>query len=201
MGLQNRVTPEGEIVRAAWRGAFTGNRGCLHGPDRELGAARWRTKAWICCLLEFRGRRREPMPPGKWTALFFWDEAMALAAGHRPCGECRHADHVRFREAWAAAGLPGRYAREIDAELHEARVTRRREKVVHVADAAGLPDGTVLSGGILLAGGGAFRWSPEGYAPVPRPGGAVTVLTPAPVVTVLRAGYRPAMRLDQSGSR
>jgi len=81
--LQNRVTPAGELVADAGRGLMMGNRGCLHGPDRQLGTARWRSQAWICCVLEWRGVRRDPMPPGRWTALFFLDEATALAANSR----------------------------------------------------------------------------------------------------------------------
>ena len=80
MPLQNRVTPTGEIVADPARGTLMGNRGCLHTPDRRLGAARWRSKLWICCLLDFKGVRRDPMPPGRWTALFFLDEATAFAS-------------------------------------------------------------------------------------------------------------------------
>jgi hypothetical protein len=101
--LQNRVTPTGEIVCDPGRGLLMGNRGCLHGPDRRLGAARWRSKLWICCVLAWKAVRRDPMPPGRWTALFFLDEATALAAGHRPCAYCRRADFVAFAEGWRAA--------------------------------------------------------------------------------------------------
>ena len=105
--LQNRVTPFGEIVSAPWRGALMGNRGCLHDGDGHLGVRRWRHQHWVCCLTAFRGRVRDPMPAGRWTALFFWDEAVALAAGHRPCGQCRYVDYQRFKSAWQDAGLPG----------------------------------------------------------------------------------------------
>ena len=80
-----------------------GNRGCLHGHGRALGMSRWRSKLWICCVLEWRGRRRDPMTPGRWTALFFLDEATALAAGHRPCGYCRRADYLAYAHAWQTA--------------------------------------------------------------------------------------------------
>ena len=198
MALQNRVTPFGEIVAAPWRGALTGNRGCLHDGAGQLGAARWRTRAWIACLTAFRGRRRAPMPPGRWTALFFRDEASALAAGHRPCGECRHGDHMRFKAAWDAAGLPGRRAAEIDRVLHAARVTRDRRKITHRAEVAALPDGTMIADGetaILLHEEAAFAWSGEGYRETRRPPGRVEVLTPAPTVAVLAAGYRPMVML------
>src|ERR1700684_4119617 len=101
--LQNRVTPEGEIVADPARGTLMGNRGCLHRADRTLGVARWRSKMWICCVLQWRDVRRDVMRPGRWTALFFLDEATALAAGHRPCGYCRRADHRWFGASWQAA--------------------------------------------------------------------------------------------------
>jgi hypothetical protein len=156
--LQNRVTPTGEIVADPGRGLLMGNRGCLHRPDRRLGAARWRSKAWICCVLDWKGVRRDPMPPGRWTALFFLDEATALAAGHRPCAYCRRADFTAFAEAWRGAhGLPegagepqgpggfggpqggpqmgrapvnraGPRAPEIDARLHAERVDPRSRR-------------------------------------------------------------------------
>ena len=93
MPLQNRVTPFGEITAQPWRGALMGNRGILHDAQGRLGTARWRHNNWVCCVTEFRGRHRAPMPPPgsptRYTALFFRDEACALAAGHRPCAECR----------------------------------------------------------------------------------------------------------------
>src|SRR5215467_5512772 len=94
--LQNRVLPTGEIVADPGRGMLMGNRGCIHNPDRTLGVTRWRTKMWICCVLEWRDWKRDVMPPGRWTALFFLDEATALSAGHRPCGYCRRDDHLWF---------------------------------------------------------------------------------------------------------
>ena len=89
--------------RASSRGLMMGNRGCIHGPDRLLRVARWRSKLWICCVLSWRDVRRDVMPPGRWTALFFLDEATALAAGHRPCGYCRREDHPPSPKhgAWA----------------------------------------------------------------------------------------------------
>ena len=92
--LQNRVLPTGEIVSDPARGLLMGNRGCIHRPDRTLGPARWRTKMWISCVLVWRDVRRDVMPPGRWTALFFLDEATALAAGHRPCAYCRRGDYL-----------------------------------------------------------------------------------------------------------
>lgn len=200
MPLRNRVTPFGELVAAPWRGALMGNRGILHDDRRRLGSARWRHKAWICCLLDFRGRRRRVMAPGRYTELFFRDEACALAAGHRPCHECRRADARRFREAWAAAGLPGARLPEIDDVLHAARVTRDRRQVTHTAELANLPDGVFLTTAeapavaLLKWRGRLWRWSGEGYAEAGRAGrGSVLALTPAPTVAAMRAGYAPAV--------
>ncbi|MCX7890181.1 MAG: hypothetical protein N2422_10735 [Rhodobacteraceae bacterium] len=198
MPLQNRVLPTGAIVADPARGLFTGNRGILHRPDRTLGRARWKGRLWICCRLDWPGLRRVPMSPGTWTELFFLDEAVALAAGHRPCAFCRRGDHARFRAAWAAAGLPGRLAAEMDRLLHPARTRRDWAGATHRAAAGGLPDGAfvVLPGGgpALIRGQRALPFSPAGYgAPLPRPSGPVGVLTPAPLVAVLLAGYRPVL--------
>src|SRR5690606_1439610 len=197
MPLQNRVTPFGEIVAEPWRGRLMGNRGCLHDAERRLGVSRWRVRAWIACLLEFRGRHREPMPAGRYTALFFWDEAAALAAGHRPCAECRRADYRRFTDAWAAAGLPGGPGRggapAPDRHLHAHRVTRTRRQVRFEADPAGLPDGAFVVAPemkhlpMLLWEGNLWHLSlADGcyYAAGPAPA-QVTVLTPRPVVETL----------------
>ena len=202
MARQNRVTPFAEIVAAPWRGTLMGNRGILHDGEGRLGTARWRHKAWIACALAFRGRKRELMAPGRYTELFFWDEAAALAAGHRPCWECRRADALRFRAAWAAAGLPGRTAAEINDALHAARVTRDRRQITHEADLAHLPGGAFLTlpdapaTPLLKWERRLWRWSGEGYAEAaPGARGTVRVLTPAPMVAAIRAGYVPAVRL------
>ena len=205
MPLQNRVTPTGEITAQPWRGSLMGNRGILHDDDLKLGAARWRHKNWVCCVTEFRGRHRLAMPPPgsatRYTALFFWDEACALAAGHRPCAECRNADWRRFKAAWAVAGLPGWAAADIDRVLHAARVTRTRRQVTFDADLATLPDGVFLTrdaeaAPLLKWQERLWRWSPEGYADAGvRPVGTVRVLPPAPTVAVIRAGYAPELSL------
>jgi len=200
MPLQNRVTPTGEIVADPARGLIMGNRGCLHGPDRRLGASRWRSAAWICCVLDWRGRRREPMPPGRWTALFFLDEATALAAGHRPCGYCRRPDYLDFATAWQAArSLPARpRAVEMDARLHAERVDRTRRQRTHRRSLSGLPDGVIVrsaSGPALLAGGALLPWSPDGYGDPDRARAGsdvlAEVLTPPSIVAAIDAGYRP----------
>jgi hypothetical protein len=199
--LQNRVTPDGEIVAVPARGLLMGNRGCLHGPDRRLGTTRWRSKLWICCVLDWRGRRRDPMPPGRWTALFFLDEATALAAGHRPCGYCRRPAYLAYAEAWRTArGLAERpRAGEMDARLHAERVdSRSRRQRTHRVAAAELPGGVLVrhdGAAGLLAGGLVLPWSFAGYLPpVPvRPGAVLDVLTPPSSVAAIAAGYRPLL--------
>jgi hypothetical protein len=196
--LQNRVLPTQEIIADASRGLLMGNRGCLHGQGRELGVTRWRSRLWIACVLDWRGRRRDPMPPGRWTALFFLDEATALAAGHRPCAYCRRADYLEFNRAWQAGqGLAAKpLAVEIDAHLHRERVDRMRRQLTHRRPAAGLSDGVMVryygSPG-LLVGGRVRPWSFAGYGEPPGPAvtGPVEVLTPPSVVDAIAAGYRP----------
>jgi hypothetical protein len=196
--LQNRVLPTGEIVADPARGTLTGNRGILHGADRTLGARRWTHPHWISCTLDWKGTRRTPMTPGTWTELFFLDEAVALAAGHRPCALCRRPAFRAFQAAWAAAtGLPAA-APDIDRALHAARVTRDRQQMRHEADPRGLPDGAMVlwdGGAHLLSGGALRRFSQQGYGPARAlpPAARLTVLTPAPLVAALRAGFRPLL--------
>jgi hypothetical protein len=199
--LQNRVLPTGEIIADPARGTLMGNRGCIHHPDATLGVSRWRTKMWISCVLVWRDVRRNVMPPGRWTALFFLDEATALAAGHRPCGYCRRADYQAYARAWQqAAGLerPLR-AGEMDIQLHAERVdSRSRRQRTRPALVSALPDGVMIrhEGTIgLLQGGRLLPWSLAGYlAPVwPDPAATVELLTPPASVGALTAGYRPLL--------
>ena len=196
MTLQNRVLPTGEIIATPERGLMTGNRGILHRDDGTLGVSRWQHPHWVCCQIQFRGRYHGPMPNRGWTALFFLDEAVALAAGHRPCHFCRHADAMRFKAAWADANGPAT-APEMDRILHPTRVTRRRQQVRFRGGAAGLPDGAFIlwdGQAALIWQGQAYDYSPAGYgAAQPIPRGDVTVLTPKPILDVLSAGYRPML--------
>jgi len=197
--LQNRVTPVGEIVANPSRGLMMGNRGCIHGPDRLLGLARWRSKLWICCVVSWRDVRRDVMPPGRWTALFFLDEATALAAGHRPCGYCRREDHRAFAEAWRVGhSLDVRpLAAELNVLLHAERVeSGTRRKRTRSVTLGSLPDGAmVLNEGIpsLVLGEALLEWSFEGYGPARpfAPGTSVELLTPPGMVAAIAAGYRP----------
>jgi hypothetical protein len=196
--LQNRVLPTGEIVADPARGTFTGNRGIIHRSDGTLGTSRWSHKHWLVCTLTHpRGRYHGPMPDRGWSALFFLDEAVALAAGHRPCHYCRRAAYIAYRAAWEAAegAVPDRMA--MDTALHRARVTRTRQQVRHEGMLEDLPDGTFVmweDRAHLVLGRSLLPFTPEGYEPArPRTLGTVTILTPAPSVAVLRGGYRPVL--------
>jgi hypothetical protein len=203
MPLQNRVTPFGEIIATPARGTFMGNRGVLHDDNKKLGTARWRTKAWITCVLEFKGRRRTVMGPGTYTELFFLDEATACAAGHRPCAECRRSDFARFTTAWASGmdrtACPRVSAKEIDARLHQERLSHLgRAKRTFEAPVDQLPGSVMVARRelpeqvLLVLGGSLYPWSPEGYgAPLPRRSGIVHVLTPPSITMAIAAGYQP----------
>lgn len=196
--LQNRVSPTGEIVADPARGMLMGNRGCLHNADGQL-IMRWRSPAWISCVLDFRGIQRDPMPAGRWTALFFLDEATALAAGHRPCWLCRRTAFYAYVEAWRAGqgAMDRPLAIEVDGQLHKERIHRQRQ-VTRKVYAGGLPDGAMVRRrdvvGLVL-GGRLLPWSFAGYGPaVPlSPRSLVELLTPPSSVAALTAGYRPVL--------
>ena len=201
MPLQNRVTPEGEIISAAARGLMMGNRGgTLHGDAKQLKRRRWVSKQWICCRLDFNDRHREVMTPNRYTELFFLDEATALAAGHRPCFECRRQDFLWFATLWArVAGRDGRAtAPAMDDVLHAERVDASGCKVTYVAPFAELPSGVFVRHDgrpCLVLGDRLSAWTPDGYASaVRRPAsGDADVLTPRSIVAVLAAGFCPAL--------
>ena len=159
--LRNRVTPLGELIADPARGLVYGNRGCLHDARGEI-RRQWQVKRWIACRLEFKEWQRGPkMQPGRYTELFFLDEATAFAAGHRPCAECRRADYVRFLELVGGGG-----ADEVDARLHAERLDGR-ERRLHTVRAEELPDGAfVLEEGtpLLVLGERLLEWTPAGYA-------------------------------------
>lgn len=199
--LQNRAAPDGRLHAVAARGLLMGNRsGRLHRADGTLGRARWRSRAWIACRLEFRGRHRQVMGES-YTEIFFLDEATALAAGHRPCFECRRADALAFAAAWARArGLdaPPR-AGEMDRVLHAERLGPPE-----IVPRGALPPGAIfrLDGGFRLCGtGGVLTWDFAGYraAPAVPAGRPVVAVTPASVRAVLAAGYRPGVHPSAGG--
>jgi hypothetical protein len=206
MPRQNRVTPFGEIVAVFERGMVMGNRGRLHD---ERGRIRrpWQVTRWLLCRLEFKGRHRTVMAPDRYTELFFLDEATGLAAGHRPCFECRRQSFHAYADAWAA-GNPG-FCRSrrptvavIDGRLHAERVGPDRSQRTFLANLDDLPDGVLVAlegrdrEAYLIRGDELHGWSPGGYHEVrSRPGGVrVTVLTPQSTVNAIRAGYVPDVR-------
>jgi hypothetical protein len=199
--LQNRVTPLGELIADPARGLVYGNRGCLHDEHGRI-RRRYQVKRWIACRLEFRGWHREPlMQPGRFTELFFLDEATALAAGHRPCALCRRADYDFLIEAWASLHGDQRGADVIDVQLHRERITPGSgERILHTAWFDELPDGTfVLESGEpwLVLGDQLLRWTPKGYVDAlrrPRHTDA-RVVTPPSLVELLRHDREPLVPL------
>jgi hypothetical protein len=191
---RNRVTPMGEIVAVPLRGAWTGNRGRLH---REREIVRFHASdLWIVCALEFRGRWSEQWQPHQFTWLYFHDEAVALAAGHRPCAECRRASYNAYRAAWVEGlGVAAPSAKEINRQLHGERIFRgSHRRQLHRMPWAELPDGafTLLEDvPALVLGDRLCEWTTAGYgAPRPRPTrGDATVITPPSSVAALAAGY------------
>jgi hypothetical protein len=198
--FRNRVQSTGEIVASATRGLLTGNRGRLHDSDGQLTSARWRTRAWVTCSLEYRGWYRPVMGRG-YTHLFFLDEAVALAAGHRPCALCRRDAYNEFRRAWQKAFGNIPLADEVDARLHSDRIdtsTMRHRR--YATDIAKLPVGTFVQfegseWPMMLLRDHVVPCNPGGYGEAesrPRRG-QVTVLTPITTVNILEAGFMPRL--------
>ncbi|HSK16682.1 MAG TPA: hypothetical protein VK915_10995 [Gaiellaceae bacterium] len=201
MTLQNRVTPLGELVADPGRGLVYGNRGCLHDEAGRI-RRRYAAKRWIACRLSFRGWRRRPLlQPGRFTELFFLDEATAFAAGHRPCALCRREDYVRFSALWRDLHAGETGAGAIDARLHAERVDpATRGQLRREAQLDELPDGAfVLLEGTarLVLGPELLTWTPSGYSDrLRRPAGVqATVLTPSSLLAVLRSGWEPQVSL------
>jgi hypothetical protein len=195
MTARNRVTPTGDIVAIPLRGAWTGNRGSLHD-GREI--VRFHSgNLWITCALSFKGRWQQQWQPHHYTFLFFHDEAVSFAAGHRPCGECRRTSYLAYRDAWEAGS-----AGEMNRVLHEERIIRgTHRRRLHSMEWPSLPDGTfVLSDGVpaLVVGDSLVEWGRDGYGQrLVRPrNGRADVLTPPATVNVLRSGY--PVQIDSS---
>ncbi len=201
MSHQNRVTPQGDLIAVPERGDMFGNRGNLHNGERRI--VRYsQGRRWLVCRLEFRGRHRNIMTPGAYTELFFLDEATALAAGHRPCAECRHSDYQDFRRRWLATHpeLSGRLpsADEIDAKLHEDRLLASSIQKTYQEEIALLPDGVFIlrdQEPWLLWRSQLLHWTPGGYDKRRRrpTEGQVTVLTPRSTAGIIAAGYTPTV--------
>jgi hypothetical protein len=204
MPLQNRVTPTGEIIATPERGMFTGNRGIIHDPaTKTLLRKRWSTPAWLTCVCEFRGRRREVMATRSWTELFFLDEATAFAAGHRACFYCRREDANRFRAAWEQGnGVTSVHAPDIDHVLHRERLASGRKLHPLPMRLEKLPGGAMVQAGtesFLIAAGRSLKWSPAGYTLATRALDNPMLLTPPSTVRAFMAGYHPSLHPSASG--
>jgi len=198
MPLQNRVTPTGDIIATPHRGLFTGNRGIIHDPATKTLTRRWASRAWLTCVCEFKGRRREVMGGRSWTELFFLDEATALSAGHRPCFFCRRDDANRFRAAWQEGnGVRRVLARDIDAVLHRERLSGGKKRLHPLPmSMEELPDGAMVQEGtecFLIVQDSALAWSPAGYRKAQNPIKNAMLLTPPSTLRALSAGYRPVL--------
>jgi hypothetical protein len=201
MPLQNRVTPLSELVADPARGLVYGNRGCLHDEHGRI-RRRFAVKRWIACRLEFKGWRRNALlQPGRFTELFFLDDATAFAAGHRPCALCRREDYVRFGEIWSELHPVRVGADRIDEQLHAERMAPGgKERRLHRARLADLPNGAfVLESGVpwLVLGSELLRWTPAGYSErrSRTPSVRATLITPPSLVGVLRVGWEPVVPL------
>ena len=197
MPLQNRVDPFGNLLRTPARGTFMGSRGgVIHNTNQEI-VRPYKSRRWISCLLEFKGWHRIVMSRRRYTELFFLDEPTALAAGHRPCAECRRVSFNAFRESWRQAKgldrLP--FAGEMDLELHAQRISGHK-KLTYQAAMHSLPDACFVQidgQAHLVLGDSLLLWTPEGYTKrEPRPKHSIaTVLTPQPIVECMLHGYKP----------
>jgi hypothetical protein len=201
MPLQNRVTPLGELIADPARGLVYANRGCLHDETGRI-RRRYNGKRWIACRLEFKGWHRHPlMQPGRFTELFFLDEATAFAAGHRPCALCRREDYRRFAAMFRELHPDRVGADAIDEQLHRERVDpSTRAHRVHSGSSEPLPDGVfILLDGApwLIRGQDLLRWSPAGYLERRARdfAGTALVITPPSTVSVLSGGWQPSVPL------
>lgn len=209
MPRQNRVDPFGNLQATPDRGMLMGNRGCLHDDAGQIRKA-FARKAWVTCRLEWKGIQRKVLTPGRYTELFFLDEATALAAGHRPCNDCRSEAYSAFKEAWQATQAGGAFvkAEAMDVQIHAERITASKGKRTFAAQLGNLPDGVMVTLSLspeeprLLWRGKIWKWSFQGYS-APReanPGLNVDVLTPASICAVLSKGY-PATVHPSVGSQ
>jgi hypothetical protein len=205
--MQNRVNPFGQIIDTKARGSWMGNRGRIHNEKKEI-ICPYKLPAWLICKLNFKGRKRQIMAPNSYTEIFFLDEATALAAGHRPCFECRREDFNRFKKLWIKANPQYQFSnktsiREIDKILHAERINADGTKKMYREYLSNLPDGTFISleeKPYLLFKKHLYWWTPYGYEKqnAIAINGKVNVLTPISIVHSLRAGYVPQMSLDNS---
>jgi hypothetical protein len=203
---RNRVDPWGDLHAVTDRGMFTGNRGCVVD-DRERVVRHHGSSLWIICRTEFRDWRWPLARPGRWTPLFFLDDAVALAAGHRPCSTCRHEDYVAYRDAVtrSLSAAEPLLASQLNDRLKSERLSpgrglsRASDRITWKAPFVDVPDGTIILNDenkpclvrddqLMLFTFGAWT------AAAPRPPqGTATILTPPTSVTALKHGYVPTL--------
>jgi hypothetical protein len=204
---RNRVRPDGEIVATTARGTMMGNRGgCFHRDDGRQKQKPWASIHWIACVLDFKGRRRRIRQPGLYTELFFLDEATALAAGHRPCFECRRAEALQFQAFWAKTHDQQTTPKvaAMDTVLQQQRIDPPYAKRTTPTRIADLPDGAMVRIGeapALIWRGRVRRWTFEGYADDLSTTQKVDLLTPPAIVAILRAGYPPKVHPSVTAAR
>ncbi len=199
MGLQNRVDPFGEIHAVESRGMYLGNRGVLHNENKEIVTI-YKSKSWITCLLSFKGTKREIMSKGRYTELFFLDEATAFSAGHRPCAKCRRKRYNEFKEKWLRVNgyrLNGATTNiaHIDKIIHQERI-HEKQKVTFVAKLNSLPDGSMVqinNAPHIVWSGHLHKWSFAGYSASDFriTGKDVKVLTPKSFVSLFADNFIP----------
>ncbi len=202
---QNRVNPQGQIISTPARGTWMGNRGLLHDDQKNI-IRPFKLKAWLICVLEFKDRKREIMKPDRYTELFFFDEATAFSAGHRPCFECRRKDYEKFKSLWLKGNPEHRFTektsiREIDQVLHTERISNDGGKITFKDNIGELPYGTFTEfegRPYILSDRFLYHWIPFGYDKKMQLPSAteVKVLTPVSTVKAFRAGYIPQIRIS-----
>ena len=206
MARTNRVDPWGIVRAVPDRGTLLGNRGVIHDTHENVIRTH-KSQAWITCRLEFKDITRPIMSPGKWTELFFLDEATAFSAGHRPCGYCRRDRFNEFKSAWLRAngdrlGQGPRGIERIDKVVHPERISQGR-KVTYKAPLRNLPSGTMIEEGsqaYLVWNNNLFRWGFAGYSfdGVEPQCTVVSVLTPETYVRAFVEGFRPTVHSSLS---
>jgi len=213
--LQNRVDPYGNIIKTPTRGVWMGNRGIIHNKNNEI-VRPFQNKTWLTCRTEFKNRKLKVMAPNTYTKLFFIDEATAFAAGHRPCAYCRKEDYQLFKKLWIKANpqynlKENSPVAEIDKILHTERIAGTGSATTLTGSLNELPDGVIISyenQPLLWKSGQLYPWTPEGYQqPIIHtnateigsthhtPPDPITILTPASIIRMFKAGYQPQMAI------
>lgn len=213
MPRRNRIDPWGDLHAVPARGLFTGNRGCLVDDSRRL-TRHHKGSLWITCQLQFEDWLHPLDAPRVWTPLFFLDDAVALAAGHRPCGFCRTSDYLAYRDA-VTLGTASRSPvlavdinRRLAAERHRPGrgLIRAQDRIISTSYLDALPIGTVVLDPKtrqphLVLDRHLEPFTFDGWGPPLEkpPGTTVEVLTPPTSVAALQNGFNPRLHSSASG--